>query len=1441
MEALKALRKAAGLGGYAELARRAAFNRFQNAIRKGQISQTELSALIANRAILKALDPTFAPLARLSALERLKVKITTVSLTETERFAIRALTAHEDANISRTAREIDQALPPLELEAAERKTLITPPATKQEILDDFERIGNDLTKLGRGIETFKASLSDRTEVQDKGSRLVALLKILLPFINWGEPVRAAVGTVSNMFDQVKQRADLVQKQYQKLCEIKERLVGDWNLVQSRVDGELAKFNEYRSLAASSMRLKNRPDTQARLMSEEQAERIYNERRGGIQEKVDAKETEVSGLKTEADYSLPEAPQKAEEVKLEVPASLVENYAKLSSDLAEIEKDYREMLLDIKVYVEELAQARKQGEDVQSEIGEIRERLTMIRAAVKALKESKLSYFDSEVEDLTQIQDAEIATGLKGLEERILEIGQRYRDIVTPDHSKYITEADDVSFRIKQALTDLETGKDIVEINAALEFLRRVNLKDRSKDLETKIMKAAASLEALLRAVETPLDLEPKIAVEEEIALQKMPAPSKAPLALPAPPKAAPVPPMPVIATIIMTQTDHGEHAISGGYAVTDIGFPNPHRPKNQDVFGAKVLPDGRRRRAYVVVDGMGGMMNGEIAAEIAVNSILFHLEKGLSPEIAIRLANKAIFDAIQQDMKLYGMAATFVLVIDDPVNKRLDIYQGGDARVKNITRDDAHLLTRDQNQAWFMAEEFAKRGKLKFNPNPPVSEEDLAVFDKALSDHVIGGSNVQSGGLGLRQDSVEIRWTTVEYDESGPQGALLMYSDGPRTDALLEAQISDIVRSSSNPQEAVTRIIARTKGACAKVKELLLRSGKKEEEIRIGDNITAAAIVIPALKLETLRHEVAFVIEKGKEISVPEGTEFPVPRWSRIDTGGVSGPEEVKPEELPEEIGEADVEPIPSRPPVPGTILAGKEFAAVPALALFSKTALEISGGKEGKFSSSRMRIAGVTSQGARRDEGDINQDSILILPEGEGFAMADGAGGMAGGEKASAAVVRAVLNNRGKPALEVFAQAQNRINKVLGVVEYIQDPGTGAMAPNGPVGGSTFSLVRRIADNKMQIAWRGNSRVYRLRKGQIELLTLDQHNASIEYLEQHKELDPSRGIPADKLKEYYEFVNNFAGDDITYALHNVKGEEPAYWVYHTIDRVVEVQKGDVVFALCDGFNCLPFDKFRAIVTSGKDLPLIVEELYREARPNATDNLSAIFMQIKTQGAIMQGLRRLGKIIKTIYYWPGKLQTRFVNFIKDSWKRLTTRKEKKPAAPTSPVAPPPAPEPVKGERDLPLVIIDESAGGPAPAGGPPPMPEVHAFSESLVISTDYVVVLKRRLRKDITAKITIPKDGFDRALAETLIRTLSPAAKPEFEVILSSNMSFDMLAQPRMLQDIREQISWRWKKAGKMYLILVNYQVNAYHSRVGVKVYFDQLPEDDEIRKSFEY
>jgi len=1418
MEALKALKKAAGLGGYAELARRAAFNRFQTAVRAGQI---DLPSLISNRALLKALDPSYAPLARMSALDRLKVKISEFTLTETERFAIRALTVHEDANISRTAREIDSVLPPIEVE---EKTLeIIPPSTKPEILAEFTKIEQDLGKLGTQIEEFRKLTADRNETQNLGSRLVTWLKTLLPFFDWGGTIPAAVSILNINLAVVRGEAKNVWDAYENLCGTRDAFLADWGRVQTRVDAEIQQFTDFKNLVSGSLHLKDRSDTPGKLQANQKAEEEYNRRRDEVRAKVSEKEREILELETTARYSIPEAPQQEEGIKLEAPQELLSNLSTVISDINGLEKDFKDLLQDVNIYLEELSQLAAQGliskEEYEAERFEINERVGMIRAATAALKGRSLGSFDGEVEDQTNIKNQKISIGLIGLEERFLEIGQRLRDLILPEVNKHEQRAYQVKEQVKAALNSLQEGKDIPQIVSAIDFLRRTNLEPLTKPVEDKFQRELdAAIEKLVKEVKVPV---------------KSPTPA-APPAPPAPPKVAAVPPMPVIATIIMTQTDHSEHAVSNGYAITDIGFPNPHRPKNQDAFGFKVLPDGRR--AYVVVDGMGGMMNGEIAAEIAVNSILFHLEKGQTAELAIRLANKAIFDAILEDMKLFGMAATFVLVIDDPINKRLEIYQGGDARVKNITRDDAHLLTRDQNQAWFMAEEFAKRGKLKFNPNPPVSEEDLAVFDKALADHVIGGSNVQSGGLGLRQDSVEIRRTTVEYDPSGPKGALLMYSDGPRTDALLESQISDIVRSSSNPQEAVTQIIARTKAACAKVKELLLRSGKKEGEIRIGDNITVAGIIIPALKLDTLRHEVAFIIEKGKEVAVPEGTELP--RWSRISVTGVSGPEEVKPEELPEEIGEADVEPIPSRPPIPGTILAGKEFAAVPALALFSKAALEISGGKEGKFSSSRMRIAGVTSQGARRDEGDINQDSILILPEGEGFAMADGAGGMAGGEKASAAVVRAVLNNRGKPALEVFAQAQNRINKALGVVEYIQDPGTGAMAPNGPVGGSTFSLVRRIAEDKVQVATRGNSRVYRLRNGKLELLTLDQHNASIEYLEQHKDVDPGRGIPADKLKEYYEFVNNFTGDDITYALHNVKGEEQAHWVYQTQVREMEAQKGDVFFALCDGFDCLTFEKFLKIVTSGKDLRLIVEELYHEARPNASDNLSAIFMQVKTQGAIMQGLRRLGKIIKTIYYWPGKLQARIVRNIKNWWNSRTA---KKPAAPTPPVAPPPAPEPVKGEKDLPSVIIDEGVLDPAPAGGPPPIPEVHAFSESLVISTDYVVVLKRRLRKDVIAKITIPKDGFDKALAETLIRTLSPAAKPEFEVILSSNMSFDTLAHPRMLQDIREQINWSWKKARKIYLVLVNYHINAYASRVGVKVYFDQLPEDDWIIKSFEY
>lgn len=130
-----------------------------------------------------------------------------------------------------------------------------------------------------------------------------------------------------------------------------------------------------------------------------------------------------------------------------------------------------------------------------------------------------------------------------------------------------------------------------------------------------------------------------------------------------------------------------------------------------------------------------------------------------------------------------------------------------------------------------------------------------------------------------------------------------------------------------------------------------------------------------------------------------------------------------------------------------------------------------------------RLRHNAVTHVGRVRK---VNEDSILALPDQQIFVVADGMGGHAAGDVASQMVVDAVA---GLPLeFEPRTQMQALRDALLGAHNSIlrEIAATGA----GTMGATVVALM--ISGGHFVCFWAGDSRLYRLREGEIELLTAD-------------------------------------------------------------------------------------------------------------------------------------------------------------------------------------------------------------------------------------------------------------------------------------------------------------------------------------------------------------
>jgi protein phosphatase len=199
------------------------------------------------------------------------------------------------------------------------------------------------------------------------------------------------------------------------------------------------------------------------------------------------------------------------------------------------------------------------------------------------------------------------------------------------------------------------------------------------------------------------------------------------------------------------------------YGATDVGL---ERRNNEDAF--RIAPE---QRLYVVCDGMGGHASGEIASQMAVQTMVeFLTETIYRPDFrwpfnnnalpiieerlldtAVRLANRAIYDKSLQDARHKGMGTTVVAAL--VTNNRLATVHVGDSRIYRLRGDELKQLTADHS----LLNHYIRTRNM--------SEDEVRNFK---------GKNVIVRAVGLRE-SVEPEVGTHRYE---PGDLYLLCTDG---------------------------------------------------------------------------------------------------------------------------------------------------------------------------------------------------------------------------------------------------------------------------------------------------------------------------------------------------------------------------------------------------------------------------------------------------------------------------------------------------------------------------------------------------------------------------------------------------------------------------------------------------------------------------------------
>lgn len=306
------------------------------------------------------------------------------------------------------------------------------------------------------------------------------------------------------------------------------------------------------------------------------------------------------------------------------------------------------------------------------------------------------------------------------------------------------------------------------------------------------------------------------------------------------------------------------------FGITDTGRV---RDNNEDAFIAKKVLDNKFIIACAI-DGVGGYSGGEIAAEIARESIFENFAKPSGDFIAAMkasfvLANEKIFAEKMQTKEHSKMACVLTLAVIDVENNQFHYAHVGDTRLYLLRDNSLVKVSKDHSFVGFL-------------------EDSGRIDEAAAMSHLKRNEINKALGFGKEIE------TQDDYIETGTSpflsgDMLLLCSDG-LTDMVNKDQITSVLVSDSSLQEKGAQLIelANKNGGKDNITVVLVKNDKASDW-QATPSSGATHMVAPPKPEEKKNIEPQLEIRKHQEVTpTPIPTVTAAPN-SKSNKGLVSG------------------------------------------------------------------------------------------------------------------------------------------------------------------------------------------------------------------------------------------------------------------------------------------------------------------------------------------------------------------------------------------------------------------------------------------------------------------------------------------------------------------------------------------------------------------------